>query len=119
MRPSQAARRAHPRLRAWRTRLAVVIAFVFAVLGSPRAPTRESETEVEERAPGAEDAPLEALHAREPRGARVRLRFPDRADACFRGDEDAAACGPARDVPRPRWSKLRRGRAPPDDDAAA
>jgi len=100
--------------------LAVALAFVFAVLGSPRAPTRETETEVEERAPGAEDAPLETLHAREPRGTRLRLRSPDRTDEWLARHGDPTTRGPEGDVPRPRWSMPRRGRAPPaDDDAAA
>jgi hypothetical protein len=99
--------------------VAVALAFVFAVLGSPRAPTRERETEVEERAPGTEDAPLETLHAREPRGSRVRLRPLESTDARWVRHVGATTREPGADVPRPRWSKPRRGRAPPDDDAAA
>lgn len=97
-----------------------MLALLLGVLGSPRTPSREGEAETEEREErGAEDASWQAMHARVPRGSRLRLRAPDVLDAGLFRTAGFDRRAPTADTPRPRWSKPRRGLAPPDDDDSA
>lgn len=110
-------RRAPSGLRAWRSRIAMLFAFAFAVIGSPRSPSAGRESEIEERAPGAEDAPWEAIAARDThRSARPRLHGAPARRELLEIDAHVEPGAAADHVPRPRWTRLRRGRAPPGDD---